>query len=486
MKTKKLILLIGTTILICTIVIIKGDYDKMVDFTGDEWEYQSIGVNSYFGYDFLTTGRIKEIEAYKFKNLDNAKIQFWERFSGQKAYYRSPFYPFFVSIIYKLCGINPVIVKYIQLLLILSSGLLLILIGRLAWGEKGFYIGYVSFILFVILNYRFPEHLMPENWQFLFLSLMTICLFNHFKGSRIHSILLGIILGISCLNKGTTFFLFPLIILFNLYYLIFKNKKQWQNLSLFAFGFIVITGPWTLKISQETNQFTFISTQTSEVLLDGNNEYCKDGLWHPEWRENPNSFYNTDKMKDKTKILRVINFYKKNPGSLSNFPGKIKKAYAPVYSFIALITFYLILLSIRLYHESDSSTKGLNKLFNKIMMVLLFCFSIYFGLFSKTLTDMLFFSILFLIFLFSLVYYKGVIKNVDLPFEFFIIFLNFLIFTFTFYVCNETYPSRYVKTMDGIFILVSVYLLFEIISNSCKFILESRKTKILSPINAHY
>jgi len=464
-------------LLLCAIVIIEGKYDNKVDFTGDEWDYQSIAVNNYFGYAFLTTGRIKEIEAYKFKNLDDGKIKFWERFSGRKAFNRSPLYPFFVSFIYRLFGINPAIVKYIQLLLIVTSGMLLVPIGRLAWGDKGYYIGYLSFILFVFLNYRFPEHLMPENWQFLFLSLITICMFNHYKGSRTYSILLGILLGISCLNKGTTFFLFPLIILSDLYYFRFKNKVHWQNICLFAIGFIVITGLWSLEVSKQRNQFTFISSQTSDVILDGNNEYCKDGLWHPEWKGNPDSFYNTDKMNNKPVFLRVINFYMANPGSLSNFPGKIKKAFTPVYSFITLITFYLILLSLRLYHESGTTYKGLTRLFVKIIMVLLFCFSICFGLFSWTLPDIVFFLLLLLIFFFSIIYHKGVLKKVNLPFEFFVVFLNFLIFTLTFYVCNETYPSRYIKTMDGIFILVSVYLFFEIISNSSKFILDSMKIR---------
>jgi 4-amino-4-deoxy-L-arabinose transferase-like glycosyltransferase len=477
LKTKKLILLISSILLVCVIVIIKGDYDNLVDFTGDEWDYQSIAVNNYSGHDFLTTGRINEIEAYKFKNLDSAKIQFWERFSGRKAYNRSPLYPFFVASIYKLCGINPVIVKYIQLLILVISGLLLVYIGRLAWGEKGLYAGYLSFILFVFLNYRFSEHLMPENWQFLFLSLITICMFNHFKGSRNYSILLGILLGMSCLNKGTTFFLFPLIILTDLYYSRFRNKVYWQNIGLFAIGFIVVTGLWSLNVSKQRNQFTYISSQTSMVILDGNNEYCKDGLWHPEWNGNPDSFYNNDKLNGKPKILRVVNFYMSNPGSLSNFPGKIRRAYSPVLSFVTLITFYLILLSVRLYGESDVTYKGPVKWLIKIIVVLLFFYSIYFGLFLKTFSDLHFFLIFFLIFFSSIILYKRIFGKVNLPVEFFIIFLNFLIFTLTFYVCNETYPSRYVKTMDGIFILVSVYFFFEIINNSSIFFLEFRKTR---------
>jgi 4-amino-4-deoxy-L-arabinose transferase-like glycosyltransferase len=462
LKTGKLILLAGTAILVFVIVSIICDYDNSVVFTGDEWDYQSIGVNSYYGYEFPTTGRLKETDLYKFTGLDEGKIRFWEGFSGIKAYYRVPFYPLFVSIIYKYFGINPIIIKYIQLFLCVMSGLILVLIGKMAWGERGFFIGYLSFIIFVCLNYRFTAHLMPENWQFLFLSVITACLFIHYKGSGTYSVILGLTLGLSCLNKGTTFFLFPIIIVADLFFWRIKNKSHWKNMVLFAVSFAVITGLWSVYVSHERNQLTFLSAQTDEVLLDGNNEYCSDGLWHPEWRDKPDSWYFTDNLEKRPGILRVINFYVKNPRYVSNIPAKFKAGFAPVHSFIALISLYLVFLASVIYWKSTFPVARLNRTSLRIGTLLLLCLSICFGFFSGSFNDILFFSIVTLIFVLSVVFGRRLIKELKLPYEFYIILLNFMIFTLAFYVCNETYPSRYVKTMDGIFILSGFYFLFEI------------------------
>lgn len=462
-------LLICTFVLLYALALIKADYNNKVVFTGDEWDYQSIAVNNYYGSEFLTTGRIKEIETYKLEKLDDGKIQFWENFSGNKAYHRGPFYPAFLCLSYKVFGINPIVVKYFQLFLIVFSGLLLVFIGKLAWGEKGQYIGYLSSIVFVTLNYRFSEHLMPENWQFLFLALITILLFYHYRGSGMHSILLGIMLGFSLLNKGTTFFLFPIIILIDMFYVSYKNKSHWWNMLLFVISFVFIAGLWSMYVSVERNQFTFISAQAGEVLLEGNNEFCSDGLWHPEWRDKPYSSYNTDKMGSLPSVIRVVNFYLDNPRYLSNFPAKVKTAFAPIYSFIALISLYLILLSFWISSKSKFITSIVNKWFGFVIAFLLLCFSIFFSLFSATLNTMMFFSIVALMFFLSILFYKELLKiPIIIPFQFVVIFLNFLIFTLAFYVCNETYLSRYVKTMDGIFILVCFYLLFEILDNLFK------------------
>lgn len=462
LKTGKLILLPGTAILVFVIVSILCDYDNSVVFTGDEWDYHSIGVNTYYGYEFPTTGRLKETSLYKFTELDEGKIRFWEGFSGIKAYYRVPFYPLFVSIIYKCVGVNPIIIKYIQLFLLVMSGLMLVLIGRMAWGERGFFIGYLSFIVFVCLNYRFTTHLMPENWQLLFLSVITACLFTHYKGSFMYSALLGLTLGLSCLNKGTTFFLFPIIIVADLLFWRIKNKSHWKNMVLFAVSFTVITGLWSIYVSHERNQLTFLSAQTDEVLLDGNNEYCIDGLWHPEWRDKPDSWYKTDNLENKSGILRVINFYMKNPRYVSNIPAKFKAGFATVYSLIAMICLYLLLLGTAIYRESTFPVAGLKRTSLRIGALLLMCFSICFGFFSGSFNEIVFFSVVTLIFVLSVVFGRRLVKELKLPYEFYIILLNFLIFTLAFYVCNETYPSRYVKTMDGIFILSGFYFLFKI------------------------
>lgn len=464
-KRGKLILLVGTTVLLYILVSLTCNYDNTVIFTGDEWDYQSIGVNTYYGSEFLTTGRIWEIDYYKFTDLDSGKLGFWESFSGKKAYHRVPFYPLFLSITYRIFGINPVIVKYIQLFVLLISGLFLVLAGKIVWGNKGFWIGYLSFLLFTGLNYRFTEHLMPENWQFLFLAVIMVSLYFHFRSSLTYSAILGLALGFSCLNKGTTFLLFPIIIAADLYNWKFKRRLHWKNMMVFCATFALITGLWSVYISHEREQFTFLSAQTGEVLLDGNNEYCGDGLWHPEWRDRPDSFYNNDQLEKMPDFIRATNFYIKNPAHLSNFPAKLKAGFAPVGSFIALLCLYLIWLASIICRKSRRQDNRMRISTGMTISLLLLCISICFAIFSGKLNAVLFFAFVSLIFLLAGFLAKKFTKEWGIPFEFLIILLNFLIFTLVFYVCNETYPSRYVKTMDGLLILLSVRLLFDIIDN---------------------
>jgi hypothetical protein len=61
------------------------------------------------------------------------------------------------------------------------------------------------------------------------------------------------------------------------------------------------------------------------------------------------------------------------------------------------------------------------------------------------------------------VYFRRIFNEFSIvfPVPFVIVFLNFFLFTLVFYVCNETYPSRYVKTMDGIFLLMCIYLFYK-------------------------
>ena len=68
-----------------------------------------------------------------------------------------------------------------------------------------------------------------------------------------------------------------------------------------------------------------------------------------------------------------------------------------------------------------------------------------------------------LLFLFSVVIYSILIIKklkllIELQFPFILIFLNFFIFTIAFYVCNEVYASRFVKTMEGVNYLICYFL----------------------------
>jgi len=405
MKKNQKYLLVLVIAAAVVFIMIRGNYTNSVIFTGDEWEYQSIGVNFYYGHDFLTTGLIENAETYKITSLDEGKMEFWKRFSGFKAIHRSPLYPFFICSVYKVAGINPVLVKYIQLLILFVSAFLLIIIGRYLWGDKGFYIGIASFLAFIILNYKYPEHLMPETFQSFFLHLLILCTARYYRGSIGSAIAAGIILGISALNKGTMILLFPMMIIYGVYRIWTSHKHNYTGLIMFAAGFLVVTGSGSMMLSIEQNRFIYISTQGNEVLLDGNNELCADGLWHPEWRENNSSYYHHDHGENWPSLFRVFQFYYNNPNFLFNLFPKITHGFCVLPSSIFCFAFGFILLFIRWIQKAKAP--------------------------------------------------------LFVPAYFYLVFLNFLIFTLLFYADNETYLSRYVKTMDGVFLLTGLYFLCE-------------------------
>ena len=90
MKLKKRHVLVGITVFLYLILVFKGNFKNSVIFAGDEWEYQAVAVNHYYGHGFLTTGRLEDTGKYKISELDIEKLHFWENKSG-KAYHRSPF-----------------------------------------------------------------------------------------------------------------------------------------------------------------------------------------------------------------------------------------------------------------------------------------------------------------------------------------------------------------------------------------------------------
>lgn len=457
MKLKKRHLLLGITVFLYLFLVYKGNFKNSVIFEGDEWEYQAIAVNHYYGHGFLTTGRIEDIAKYKISELDTEKLHFWDSKSG-KAYYRSPFYPFFLSLCYQVLGISPLPVKLFQLLLVFVAGLLLIRIGEQCWGSKGNIIGIFSFVGFVLLNYRFAEHLMPESWQLLFVSIILYSLFFHYKNRPLYSIALGVVLGISVLNKGTTLLLFPIVLIYDLYLIVTQAKLRIQNTSLFAISFLIVAYSWSFYLSKQVHAPTFISLQTNSVLLDGNNEYCIDGYWHPEWRNDSNCFYNQSHLKNKSNVEKVASFYLQNPAFLKNLTYKVEAGFHSLYSVQILLILFFSRLSVLLFNWITGNS-GSNKKSTVVMQYLLPLVAFSFLLFFTGFMENIPYTFMVLLFLFVQI---GILKNdikisLKLPSHFSILILNFFIFTILFYVCNEVYTSRYVKTMEGIILLAVVY-----------------------------
>ena len=299
---------------------------------------------------------------------------------------------------------------------------------------------------------------MPESWQLFFFSIIVYSLFLHYKNRPLYSIVLGVALGISVLNKGTTLLIFPIVLIYDLYLIVTQAKLRIQNTSLFALSFLIITCSWSFYLSKQVHAPTFISLQANSVLLDGNNEYCTDGYWHPEWRNDSNCFYHQSQQKNKSNVGKVASFYLQNPVFLKNLSYKIEAGFHSLHVVQILLILFFAKLSILLFNWITGNS-GSNKRSITWILYLLLLLTFSFLFFFTSFIDNIPYTF---VVLFFLIVQIGLPKNdinifIKLPTHFTILILNFFIFTILFYVCNEVYVSRYVKTMEGIILLSALY-----------------------------
>ena len=86
-----------------------GTFSDRAYFGGDTWEYQSMAVNWAKGHG-LKFGSIEKFSVYKFDQ--GKEKEYYSTFirSGKNGgfynYYRTPGYPIFVGVIYKIFGIT--------------------------------------------------------------------------------------------------------------------------------------------------------------------------------------------------------------------------------------------------------------------------------------------------------------------------------------------------------------------------------------------
>ncbi|MGC9330818.1 MAG: hypothetical protein ACP5DZ_02950, partial [Bacteroidales bacterium] len=105
----------------------------------DQIEYQTCAVNYNNGYGFLTGGNVDDNIDYKIIFSDQeAKYQF-ELLKGIKRLDRFPAYPYLVSLVYKVFGNNPCIIKYLHWLLLIIVVVLIPIVTINVWGKNTFF-----------------------------------------------------------------------------------------------------------------------------------------------------------------------------------------------------------------------------------------------------------------------------------------------------------------------------------------------------------
>jgi 4-amino-4-deoxy-L-arabinose transferase-like glycosyltransferase len=441
---------------------------------GDEWEYQSMAVNFAKGYGLQIHGGLTNFEEYKFMEGSNDYVATFSK-QHQYNFYRTPLYPLFIGIIYKIFGVNPYLAKIIQLLLLVFVGAYLPLLAYNFWGKPGFYSGMLSTPIFISLNFKFAGSILTEPFLIFIIFLVIVAFqMHHRRNSIVSALFLGFMLGLSWLTKAI---IMPLtLFLFGYYawkFIRTKNKTILVNTIVIGIMFVLTILPYSVYVNTHSKEFIMISSQGKAAMLDSHNEYVKYGFWGWQWQTDPKSYYHTDDQKEST-IKRIVNFYMHYPSLfLKLIKDKITTGFA-VLSFFWLLMLCMLADQVRLVILRYVKNKLLIKTYGLLSLVMIITG---FLLIFIRLRNQLYFldnsifkwldlmGIVFvpLILILAALYvwnYKKE-KAISSPLIFNALILNYVFMIAV--TCVPIMETRYVKVIDYIFILLSVHYLLSYI-----------------------
>jgi len=320
-------------------------FPKFAQFGFDQWEYQSMAVNFAKGHGINKFGCIENFEEYKFGRFNeyyDGKMDVFVKQAGDNDFYRTPGYPVFLGLIYKIFGINHDVGCKVTLIFIIVLSSLLPLFAYYFWKLKGFLIGILAFFLSIQYHMIFVSSIGTESLTTIsYFLLIFAWLLYHLKQNIFSSVIFGIFMGIGLLIKGSFVFI-PIIFCCYFLWSYFNTRLRTKLIHLFfiILSSILIVLPWSYYASSKSKSVIILSTQGSVVLLDSHNEFSNGG-WAPGWKNDKNSFYNNDGMQNSSAMLRVINFYKHFPKFLPEL--FVKKV---VFGFIPFIYLWLIIATL--------------------------------------------------------------------------------------------------------------------------------------------
>jgi hypothetical protein len=444
-------------------------------FGGDTWEYQSMAVNWITGHG-LSFGGYEPFSVYKFSltgsdvTSEGRKnfLSYFKRTSPLENFYRTPGYPVFLGLIYKLFGIHPAIVKQIQLLIFIIIGGFLPFIGWFYWKKQGLIAGTAAGFIFIntysiltpMANITHPSEILAEPLiTFMMFVLLIASIFWQEKKTLLRTFILGVILGLSLLIKGSNIYI-PVLYALYFFYLFIKKGLSIKPLIILITGIFLIVIPWSVYASIKTGHPVILSTQGENALLDTNNEFTSDGRWHPEGFSNGvDTFYLQPWIKKYPDIIKVLIFYSLHPNSIP--PTLFHKI---DYGFTNFPFFELLILLLIYFQVSEISKNPLIVILSSAP-VIYFCYMEIFapisltGIYRNQPLLWLLHSPILIIILSALMIYnfiKGKSGNIkSIPIFFVILYLNFFLISVTIFGL-----TRYVQVIDFMFMLTAFrYLL---------------------------
>lgn len=244
-------------ILILTVFFLSNskDFNNEVNFVVDSSEYQILGVNFYKTNQLNLMGFYGDISDYKFdfrlyddEVLPTSKL-FFEipvYFKDNKYYFRDPGYPFFIGCVYKLFGVNPIAVKIIQVLLLFMSIMILPLIYKNFFGQKGRSLAISASVILFLISFNYTQLFLSETLQ---IFLMTLSLYFFSRKSLFNLAIACLVFSLIILIKATVYPLVPFMCLFILLKL-FKNEIDLKSTLLLYLIIFLLPFIWTIAANK--------------------------------------------------------------------------------------------------------------------------------------------------------------------------------------------------------------------------------------------
>jgi 4-amino-4-deoxy-L-arabinose transferase-like glycosyltransferase len=193
---------------------------------------------------------------------------------------RSPGYPFFLAVLYRIFGHSYVYVKFFQILISLFSLLFIFLLAKGVFGERvaflsvsigALYPPFISYNTFIYTETIFTFCVV----SFIYFSWMAVV-----KMKNYFSFLAGLAIGYGALVRGEAILFLPASLLFGFIYL----RKELKRIVLIILVALCVITPWTIRNYKVFNKFVPISSQGGSLLWISS--YYDSGrkgewmLWH--------------------------------------------------------------------------------------------------------------------------------------------------------------------------------------------------------------